>query len=91
MAKTNYYDTSLNDPFGSNLLIALDKLEGVNIKFNVNTRIDVYVDQNSKQDFLPLVYFKNRWLTDQLEVKDLTLYKTDSNVSSAITLTGRQK
>ena len=87
----NFYDTALEDPFGSALLFSLDKLDSTEHDFSVDTRIDIYTDQQSKQEYLPLIYFKNRWLEDQLEVQTMQLYKDDKQVTSAVIVTGRQK
>lgn len=86
-----YINNSLNDPFGSQLLITLDKLEPKHLNFNVNTRIDIISEQNEQDEYLPLIYFKNRWLKDQLEVKEMMLYENKQQVTSSVILTGQQK
>lgn len=88
---SNFYDNALNDPFGSDLFASLDKLEDIQYNFNTDTRIDVFVDQQATRDHLPLIYYKNRWLEDQLEVKEIRLYKNEGQVVSAIIITGRQQ
>lgn len=87
----NYIDYSLRDPFGSQLLVALDKLSPEQLEFNIKSRIDVIAEQHFQHDYLPLIYFKNRWLTDQLEEKIMQIYQDKQKVTSAVVLTGTQK